>query len=423
MELKRVIGKDSKHAMEMVQQQFGPDALVISSQKVNQRCEMIVAVDITPDPALIDVPDHQLLETPKLQTPRQRFSSVLHGETPMKPTTETDRAHEIVELFKSEMHLLKKELAQLRGASAWRQELSEDETPIQQSIAQHSIPSASKMLILEALKGITNPTEAVSKIRYLFASSLLANDHDPLDLIGVHAFLGLTGSGKTTLIGKLIAQVVDASKADEVTVISYADEKLGAWNQIQLMCAKFGVKCFRCANPQMLETVLREIPSDHSVLIDTSGLGLDQTHQAIQAIVPDALMHLVVHAEIARSSCDKLLESEIAWDSINIAQMTHQSDMWVLIDAMSRQQDLQLWLKTTNADLHTPAELIEVDELLTEATQIFQWPQITSREPEPAEAESGRQTGEETSTLEYLVGLRADPEDRNLVSASTHQRP
>ena len=61
MELNRVIGKDSKHAMEMVQQQFGPDALVISSQKVNQRFEMIVAVDIAPDPSLIDVPDHQLL--------------------------------------------------------------------------------------------------------------------------------------------------------------------------------------------------------------------------------------------------------------------------------------------------------------------------------------------------------------------------
>ncbi|MCH1449529.1 MAG: hypothetical protein L7U49_05045 [Litoricolaceae bacterium] len=423
MELKRVIGKDSKHAMEMVQQQFGSDALVISSQKVNQRCEMIVAVDIAPDPALIDVPDHQLLETPKSQTPRQRFSSVLHGEIPTTATMENDRAHEIVELFKSEMHLLKKELAQLRSASAWRQDLSEDETPIQQSITQHSIPSASKMLILEALKGITDPTEATSKIHDLFASSLLANDHDPLDLSGVHAFLGLTGSGKTTFIGKLVAQLVDASKVNDVTVISYADDKLGAWNQIQLMCSKFGVKCFRCPNPQMLETVLREIPNDHSVLIDTSGLGLDQTHQAIQAVVPDALMHLVVNAEIARSSCDKLLETQIAWDSINVAQMTDQPDMWVLINALSQQQDLQLWLKTTNAELNTPAELIEVDQLLKEATQIFQWTQITSPEPELEEAESGRQTGEETSTLDYLAGLRADPDDRNLISASIRKQP
>ncbi|MDB2424394.1 hypothetical protein N9W43_01210 [Litoricolaceae bacterium] len=423
MELKRVVGKDSKHAMEMVQHQFGPDALVISSHKVNHRFEMIVAVDIAPDPSLIDVPDHQLLEAPKSQTPRQRFSSVLHGETPVKATTETDRAHEIVELFKSEMHLLKKELAQLRSASAWRQELSEDETPIQQAIAQHPIPSASKILILEAVKGIADPTEATSKIHDLFASALLANDHDPLDLSGVHAFLGLTGSGKTTCIGKLVAQLVDASKANDVTVISYADDKLGAWNQIQLMCSKFGVKSFRCANPQMLETVLREIPSDHSVLIDTSGLGLDQTHRAIQAVVPDALMHLVVNAEIARSSCDKLLGTQIAWDSINVAQMTDQPDMWVLIDALSRQQDLQLWLKTTNAELHAPAELIEVNELLTEATQIFQWPQSTPPEPEPAEAETGRQTGEETSTLAFLGGLRADPKDRNAMSASIRQRP
>jgi hypothetical protein len=281
------------------------------------------------------------------------------------------------------------------------------------------------MLILEALKGITDPTEAASQIHDLFASSLLANDHDPLDLSGVHAFLGLTGSGKTTLIGKLIAQLVNASKANEVVIISYADEKLGAWNQIQLMCSKFGVQCFRCGNPQTLETVLREIPSGHNVLIDTSSLNLDQTHQAIQMVVPDALMHLVVNAEIARSSCDKLLETQIAWDSVNVAQMAEKPDSWVLIDALSRQHDLQLWLKTTNADLHTPADLIEVDELLKDATEIFQWQKTTppEPEPEPAEAESGRQTGDETSTLEYLVGLRADPEDRNLMAASTRQRP
>lgn len=423
MELKRVIGKDSKHAMELVQQRFGPDALVISSHKANQRFEMIVAVDITPDPSLIDVPDHQLLQTLKTQTPRQRFSSVLHGETPVSANTETDRAHEIVELFKSEMFLLKKELTQLRNASAWRQELVENETPIQVSIAQHSIPSPTKLLILEALKGVTNPTEAVSQIYDLFASSLLTNDHDPLDLGGVHAFLGLSGSGKTTFIGKLMAQMSEASRTDEVTVISYADEKLGAWNQIQLMCSKFGVKCFRCTNPQLLETVLREIPSDQSVLIDTSGLGLDQTHQSIQAIIPDALMHLVVNAEIARSSCDKLLETQIAWDSINIAQMTDRPDMWVLIDALSRKKDLQLWLKTTNAELQTSAELIEVDELLKTAVEIFSWHQIMTPEPEPAAAESSRQTGEETSTLDYLVGLRADPRDRNLRSASARQQP
>ncbi len=62
MELKRVIGKDSKHAMELVRQEFGPDALVVSSHKVNRKFEMIVAVDITPDPSLIDQADDLLVE-------------------------------------------------------------------------------------------------------------------------------------------------------------------------------------------------------------------------------------------------------------------------------------------------------------------------------------------------------------------------
>ena len=70
MELKRVIGKDSKHAMELVRQEFGPDALVVSSHKVNRKFEMIVAVDITPDPSLIDQADDLLVEVLKVNRNR-----------------------------------------------------------------------------------------------------------------------------------------------------------------------------------------------------------------------------------------------------------------------------------------------------------------------------------------------------------------
>ena len=37
MELKRIIGKDSKHAMELVRQEFGPDAWGFCFHKVNRK--------------------------------------------------------------------------------------------------------------------------------------------------------------------------------------------------------------------------------------------------------------------------------------------------------------------------------------------------------------------------------------------------
>ena len=139
MELKRIIGKDSKHAMELVRQEFGPDALVVSSHKVNRKFEMIVAVDITPDPSLVNPPHAKLLEDKNNQKTRPSFSTVLHGENLTESGITNDRAQEIVNLFKTEMQLLKKELAQLRSASAWQQHNTETNNRLQTQVNQYQM--------------------------------------------------------------------------------------------------------------------------------------------------------------------------------------------------------------------------------------------------------------------------------------------
>ena len=54
MELKRILGKDNRQAMEEVVRLYGPDALVVSGHKLNGKFELIVAVDIEADSNLID---------------------------------------------------------------------------------------------------------------------------------------------------------------------------------------------------------------------------------------------------------------------------------------------------------------------------------------------------------------------------------
>ena len=421
MELKRIIGKDSKHAMELVRQEFGPDALVVSSHKVNRKFEMIVAVDITPDPSLIDQADDLLIEVQGEQKQVPCFSAVLHGEQKQGPAMTNDRAQEIVNLFKTEMRLLKKELAQLRSASAWQQHNTETDNRFQTQVNQYELPSTSKLLILDAINNITNPTEAESRIHDLFSPSLLVSDQTPENLSGVHAIFGLTGAGKTTMIGKLATQIVTTSQRDSLTIISFADQKLGAWNQIQLICSALGIRCFRCADRQMLETIIRELPDDQCILIDTPGLNIDQTYRDIQSVVPDTLMHLLVNAEISRSSCEKLLNHSLGWDSVNIAEMSPQPDTWVLIDALSQQSQLHLWVRTTDGDLSQPVELINADRLLDGAIQRLSLTDSQDLNKTVGHPESGRQRGDETTTLDSVAGVRADPNDRSPTSAQNTQ--
>jgi hypothetical protein len=118
-----------------------------------------------------------------------------------------------------------------------------------------------------------------------------------------------------------------------------------------------------------------------------------------------------------------LLNSDHDWDSINIAEMSPQPDTWVLIDALSQQPQLHLWLKTTDGDLNHAAEAIDVDSILESAIHLFGLKETQHQDDRIERPESGRQMGEETSTLDYLTGLRADPNDRNPISAQNHKSP
>ncbi len=424
MELKRVIGKDSKQTMELVRKEFGADALVISSQRANHRFEMIVAIDIMQDPSLIDVPDSKLIELQETssQTHKKGFNSILHGDlTKDHAQHESDRAQEIVDLFKSEMRLLKSELAEIKNSSAWRHGIISNETDLQSSLTNLSIPNRLKILLVDEMKGLTNHKDAIKRIKSVLSESLITVDQDPSELSGIHAFLGLTGSGKTTLIGKILGQVSSKIGTDDITVISFADTKLGAWNQTQLICAEFGVKCFRAPSPELLKTLVSELPEDQCILIDTSGVNLDTTYNAIQSSLPEALLHLTVNSEIARSTCAKVFDSNQIWDSVNICRMNAATDMWILIDALCNRSDLRLWLQTVDSNLSSSAYPIEIDNLLTAALAIFGWQVQQSTEETAKHNSESRQIEPETSTLNALVGLRADPSDRNYSSQSSNK--
>ena len=45
MELKRFVGDDSKAAMDQVRAEYGEDALIISTNKIGNKTEMICAVE------------------------------------------------------------------------------------------------------------------------------------------------------------------------------------------------------------------------------------------------------------------------------------------------------------------------------------------------------------------------------------------
>ena len=54
MELKRLIAEDSKSALQNVRTTYGEDALIVSTNKIGTKTEVICAVDLQPDNATFE---------------------------------------------------------------------------------------------------------------------------------------------------------------------------------------------------------------------------------------------------------------------------------------------------------------------------------------------------------------------------------
>jgi flagellar biosynthesis protein FlhF len=424
MELKRVLGKDNRQAMEEVVKHYGPDALVVSGHKVRDQFELVIAVDIEPDPALLNQPDETHLVDhigAEVASPNSsdsgQFRKILHG-TEAEPTPETNaqdalRASEIVALFKDELQTLKQELHETRKASAWHMQMSQPHglNAWQQGIMDHAMPSRLKTLLVDTLQDNDDHTDSEARLHAVLSEGIEDITESPDELSGVHAFFGPTGAGKTTLIGKLARTASERFGGDQVAIISFNDQKLGAWNQMQLMSSQLGIGCYRALSGEALHTILRELDTHACVFIDTSGVEIESQLDTVQHNAPEALTHLVVSSEIARATANRLFQQTRAWDSVNISKLDESTDSWVVLDALISHADLRVWLDTQGASLNQPARLMNTPKWVADVISTIERPTQDSDESEDQKIE-GRQTSDGVSTLDFLTGLRAHQSDR-----------
>ncbi len=75
MELKRIIARDSRAANEKAIQLYGPDVLVISSQRVDSQTELIVAIDTAAAPQAPVVPEPVPVPAPATSREEARFQA------------------------------------------------------------------------------------------------------------------------------------------------------------------------------------------------------------------------------------------------------------------------------------------------------------------------------------------------------------
>lgn len=114
------------------------------------------------------------------------------------------------------------------------------------------------------------------------AHQLPVNGSDIVDQGGVFAFVGPTGVGKTTTIGKLAARYVLQHGADKVAIITTDTYRIAAHDQLRSLARILRVPVRVVDESNSLESLLRSLRHCSLVLIDTAGFRHGDPHLKAQ---------------------------------------------------------------------------------------------------------------------------------------------
>jgi len=366
MELKRILGRDSRSATAEAMEQFGRDALIISNERVNGKVEVIVAVELA-DGSACAVDDAARSAgaafAPLVPEGSRRFGEMLQQSMgaisrPAAPAAgddapparslekqEFERAQELVQMVREEFAELRREFRISRELGAWQAShgLAAAVEPLAAALVEAGVPAGLRGLLHDQLREADSFEGAVAALEGCLTQSMRAGRHRGL-LEGIHVIAGPSGAGKSMMVGRLAAAHAraDAHRPEGVAVVGFCDQRPGAWSQLQLLSAQAGVECYRANNAQMLGEIIGEIGCRRLVLIDTPGARVAEHVGRIAGTVAAAQFHLLLPADASAATFKRFLApSNPAWQSLMLSKLDESSHPWPLVQVLC-ERDLTL---------------------------------------------------------------------------------
>ena len=367
MELQRILAKDSRTAMDQVNNLYGKDALVVSNKRAKGKTELIVAIDLETDSESVlkdlevqgecqkldSISDNlnfdQVMESKIFKTtndsPSESAKTTILGSSPKSTNRDIDfaaedrerlKSREIVDLVKQELTAMRHEFKLSQRLEFWSDthNVPKEVQPLIDALNRTGMPAPLQSLVSDIASQVDISSDIIGSIADSLAESL--SHIEILDEMGgVHIFGGSAGSGKTLSMLKVAHQKANEYGAESLAIISFSDYRFGAWSQSQLLASQAGVDIYRANSLEVLDQLLLELDDRRLILIDTSSIGDTSSFNALIEHLPIAQKHLVLAADASEGSATSYLSEPLKkWDSVIITKLENRTFPWSVISAL-----------------------------------------------------------------------------------------
>ena len=306
MKIKRYLADSMRAALAQVRAEQGPDAVILSSRRVEEGIEVIAAVDYDealfadatlrrapiapPEPAEVPTPAP---ETAPVASRRHPVAAMPASAACLAPAPRLASAARVSPAPLAQPSLTLR--TQEGEMSAMQREVRDLREMLQGELAHMSwndkrLRDPLQARVLEELTALDiAPDVAQALANRVPRSTTLGNPaHLPLALLvkhlpvvddvaamsgGVIALVGPTGAGKTTTIAKLAARWSMQHGSKDLALVSTDGYRIGAREQLMTYARILGAPMHVANNGKELARVLERLKSKKLVLIDTAGMG------------------------------------------------------------------------------------------------------------------------------------------------------
>ncbi|HEB59151.1 MAG TPA: flagellar biosynthesis protein FlhF, partial [Gammaproteobacteria bacterium] len=342
MKIKRYLATDMRQALTMVRDDLGPDAVILSNQRVDGGTEIVAAIDY--DESIVSqftspgiVPSRSARSN-KSSTRDEALDDLRYtrhvergqdnrASGPQRKTDTVDRRrprHGDESIWSQEPTLVKmqNELKTLRSllvdqvsGLAWNE--ASRQHPMRTRMLKRLIALGINPAMARKLSdGVDESTDIDHNWRTLLgklAHQLTVTNDDILERGGIVALVGPTGVGKTTSIAKLAARYTLRHGSGRVALISTDCYRIAAHEQLRSFARILGVPMYVAKDAEGLHQVLETVRDKDLVLIDTAGMGQRDRRLYEQFLVLrdsgfDIRTYLVLAANTQRTVMEEVID-------------------------------------------------------------------------------------------------------------------